>query len=82
MRPSSFRSLFLVLALFALTVSFITGCGGSSTPTVHLSSTVTGIDQGQTVTITATTANDSGDGVSWALTGVGSLSSNTTTSVL
>jgi hypothetical protein len=72
-------------AWFALlTVAFTNACSNSSQPvSVNLSpSSTQAIDQTQTVTITAHLPNDaSGRGVRWALTGSGSLSNSTASSV-
>jgi len=62
------------------------GCGGGSTPlpiSVSFSGTNSQtIGQGQSVSVTAIVANDSsGKGVSWILTGPGTLSKQTSTSV-
>jgi hypothetical protein len=79
---SKFRhyfALFLVVILIAMV-----GCSSSSSPpiSVSLSPSSAAIDQSQTVNITATVVNDSSDkGVSWNLTGPGSLSSSTGLSV-
>jgi predicted dienelactone hydrolase len=71
-----------------LLTAMLTGCGGAaSTPPPKISVSFGGgnsqtIGQGQSVTITATVANDpSGRGVSWTLAGPGSLSKQTSTSV-
>jgi hypothetical protein len=71
-------ALFLVAMLTAMF-----GCSSPPPISVSLSpSSTQAIDQGQTLTITATLANDSaGKGVSWNLTGPGSLSSSTGSSV-
>jgi hypothetical protein len=61
------------------------GCsGGSSTITIALApATGPALNPGQTVTITATVAHDKNNqGVTWSLTGPGSLSGNTATSVV
>jgi len=59
------------------------GCSGSSTITITLTTTATSLNPGQTATITATLTNDTNNqGVTWTLTGPGSLSGNTTTSVV
>jgi large repetitive protein len=78
---SKFRhyfALFLVAMLIA-----IVGCSSPPPISVSLSpSSAQAIDQIQSVTITATVANDpSGKGVSWNLTGPGSLNSSTGLSV-
>src|SRR6266550_3582163 len=71
-----------------LLLAMLAGCGGAaSTPPPKISVSFGGgnsqtIGQGQSVTITATVANDpSGRGVSWTLAGPGSLSKQTSTSV-
>lgn len=59
------------------------GCSGSNTITITLATTATSLNPGQTATITATLTNDTDNqGVSWTLSGPGSLSGNTTTSVV
>jgi hypothetical protein len=61
------------------------GCGSSARPPISISlspSSMQTVDQTQTVTISATLANDpSSQGVSWTLTGSGSLSGGTATSI-
>src|SRR6195256_2185513 len=75
----------LLYCLFVLV--FISGCGANSPPApiaVTLSTGATqALDQGQSVTITATFANDStGKGVTWSLaSGPGAIASPTTTAV-
>lgn len=73
------------VALFVLAMAAVMGGCSSSTPPISVSlspSSQRGIDQGQTVGIAATVANDrSAKGVSWTLTGPGSLSGSTGTSV-
>jgi predicted dienelactone hydrolase len=70
-----------------LLAAMLAGCGGTSTPPPKISVTFSGgnsqtIGQGQSITITATIANDpSGRGVSWALAGPGSIGKQTSTSV-
>jgi hypothetical protein len=65
------------------TILFVAGCGsGAASMAVTLSTGATqALDQGQTVNITATVANDTAaKGVTWALTsGPGALSGQTTT---
>jgi hypothetical protein len=60
------------------------GCSGSNSLTVTLSpASGQTLNPGATVTITAAVANDKNNqGVTWTLTGPGSLSGNTTTSVV
>lgn len=77
------RSLALSLAT-AILATVACSCGSSSPPiSVTLSpSSAQAIDQTQTVAITATVTNDSsGRGVSWSLTGPGSLSNQAGLSV-
>ncbi len=68
-----------------LATSFLAGCSGSNKPpiTVALTPSATQtIDQGQSVNITATLTNDtSNSGVTWGLTGAGTLANQTSTSV-
>jgi uncharacterized protein DUF3443 len=77
---------FLVLTLVG-TLGFLVGCGSSGTPAgVVISITLTpssaSLNANQSVNITASVANDSsGKGVSWSLTGAGTLSNQTTTGV-
>jgi hypothetical protein len=71
-------------ALFVGLIVAMAGCAGSSPPiSVSLSpSSPRAIDQTQTVAIAATVTNDtSGQGVSWSLTGPGSLSGQSGSSV-
>src|ERR1051326_802795 len=80
-----YRVCSLFLALFVLVIAAVlSGCGSSSAPiSVSLSpSSSQAIDQSQTVVSTASVQNDtSGKGVSWTLTGPGSLSARTSSSV-
>ena len=73
------------VALFVLAMSALTGGCGSSSPPISVSlspSAPQAIDQSQTVAVIATVTNDvSSKGVSWTLTGPGSLSNPTTQSV-
>ena len=69
-------------ALSAATIIF--GCGGSASApvSVTISAAATQTDQGQTVNVTATVANDvSNQGVTWVLSGPGSLSAQASGSV-
>src|SRR5258708_7370244 len=72
-------------ALFVLAMAAVTGGCGSSSPPISVSvspSTPQAIDQSQTVAVMATVTNDtSSKGVSWTLTGPGSLSNSTGPSV-
>jgi hypothetical protein len=75
---------FLVLTLIGA-LGFLVGCGSSGTPagvvlSVQLTPSSASVNASGVVNITASVANDSsGKGVSWALTGVGTLSGQTTT---
>jgi len=75
-----------VLMLCALALSCalgFSGCSGSSTIAITLSpTTAPTLNPGQTQAITATVTNDKNkQGVTWSLSGVGTLTSQTTTSV-
>jgi hypothetical protein len=80
------RSFFLVLVLVG-TLGFLAGCGGSGTPvgvvtSITISPSSASVNAGQSVNIVATLVNDSSaKGVSWTLSGVGTLSNQTTTGV-
>jgi len=77
---------FLVLALVG-SLGFLAGCSSSGTPagiaiTISLSPTTATVNANGVVNVVATVANDSTNaGVSWTLSGVGTLSNQTTTSV-
>jgi hypothetical protein len=77
---------FLVLALVG-SLGFLAGCGSSGTPagiaiTITLSPSSATVNANGVVNVVATVANDSTNaGVSWTLSGVGTLSNQTTTSV-
>jgi len=75
--------LLLALGIFVYALTF-SGCSGSSATTITLSpASGQTLNPGQTVTITATVANDKNNqGVNWSLSGSGSLSAITTTSVV
>jgi hypothetical protein len=78
------RALWLIaLGILVWTVAFA-GCSGSNSLTVTLApASGESLNPGATVTITATVAHDKNNqGVTWTLTGPGSLSGNTTTSVV
>jgi hypothetical protein len=86
-KEESVRSFFLVLLLVG-TLGFLVGCGGSGTPSgipITITLTPSGsatVNPGQSLNIGATVANDSSNqGVSWSLTGVGTLTNKTSTSV-
>ena len=69
------------VALFVSAV-FLSGCGGSSKPpSVAVTASAATVDGTDTVTLTATVTNDKAtDGVSWSVSGGGTLSNTTTTS--
>ena len=81
---SRFRHYF-ALFLVAMLIAMVACSGSSSSPPISVSfsrSSTQAIDQSQSLAITATVLNDtSGKGVSWNLTGPGSLSSSTGLSV-
>jgi hypothetical protein len=75
-----------VLSMVALfTFVCLSGCGGSSKPpSVAVTASATTVDATDTVTLTAAVTNDkntngTADGVSWSVSGGGTLSSTTTT---
>ena len=77
-----------VLSLFAVGILvwavLFAGCSGSKSLTITLApASGQTLNPGQNVTITATVANDKNNqGVTWSLSGLGTLSGNTTTSVV
>ena len=79
----SFRIALCISALLA--VLFVAGCGGSGSKPISVSVTAsaTTVDGSNSITVTASLANDAhGSGVLWTLTGAGALSSKTSTSVV
>ena len=77
-RISAFLCL-LAITLFA--VSGISGCGGKATVGVTLTASLTTVDAGDTLTITASVSNDSNsEGVTWSTSG-GKLSNQSATGV-
>jgi hypothetical protein len=74
------------IALVAAMLIIAGGCSSSSSPPISVSlspASSQGIDQSQTVAITATVTNDTSEkGVSWTLTGPGSLSGSTGLAVI
>jgi|SRR5579875_654805 len=76
------------IALFTLAVTILAGCSSSNyKPPISVSitspATPPSIQQGQSVTITASVANDPANkGVTWTLSGQGTLSGQTATSVV
>jgi large repetitive protein len=79
-----FRVLLLVGLGILVWVVVFAGCSGSNSLTVTLApASGLSLNPGQTATITATVANDSTNGgVNWTLSGPGTLSGNTTTTVV
>ena len=77
-RRSNRLAVFLIVAIAAV----MNGCSSSSSPPISVSvaAHAPAIDQSQTDSITATVASDS-SGVSWSLTGPGSLSATTGTTI-
>jgi hypothetical protein len=77
------KSSLCVGVLCFLAFATLSGCSSSSTPQVAVAlspSSAQTLDQGQSVNITATVSNDStSKGVSWTLSGVGTLSNQTAT---
>ncbi len=70
--------------VFLFSLLALTGCGNTTLIYVTVAPSVTqSLDSGQSVTLTATVLNDpSNAGVVWSLNGAGTLSSQTTTSVV
>lgn len=79
-----FRVLLLVGLGILVWVVVFAGCSGSNSLTVTLApASGQSLNPGQTSTITATVANDNTNGgVTWTLSGPGTLSGNTTTTVV
>jgi hypothetical protein len=72
----------LVVGILVYSMAF-SGCSGTGTIAITLSTSETSLNPGQTATIIATLTNDPTDqGVTWTLTGPGTLSGNTTTAVV
>jgi hypothetical protein len=72
-----------VLSMVAIfTFVCLSGCGGSSSPvSVAVKASAATVDATDAVTLTATVTNDAGtDGVTWSVSGGGTLSNTTTTS--
>ncbi len=80
-----FAVVVLLSGLATLLTLGLSGCGGSSSTQpigVGLTASSRGIDQAQTVSITASVTNDAKNaGVQWSVSGGGTLSAQTTTSV-
>ncbi len=74
------KSVLFVVAVFASL--YLSGCGGSSKPpSVAVTASATTVDGLNSVTLTATVTNDKNDdGVTWTVSGGGTLSKTTTTS--
>lgn len=81
MRTAALRRVSCILSVSLGLV--LSGCGGSAAPVVTISPSASqAIDQGQTLALTAAVANDTNsDGVSWSVSGGGTLTGGTTTSV-
>jgi large repetitive protein len=75
-RRLSFLAITLVLA------TFLAGCGGSlSSPSVSVTASASTVDGTNAITLTATVTNDQNNaGVTWSVSGGGTLSSETTSS--
>jgi hypothetical protein len=72
----------LAVGILVYSLAF-SGCSGSGAIAITLSTSETSLNPGQTATIIATLTNDRTDaGVTWTLTGPGTLSGNTTTAVV
>ena len=70
---------FSLLTLVLVLVAIITGCGGTSAPSVAVSASATTVDGANAITLTANVKHDkSSAGVTWSLSGAGALSNQTT----
>jgi len=80
LRISAIVSLFVVTTIAVFNLS---GCGGSSTPpSVAVTASAATVDATDAVTLTATVTNDRNSaGVTWSVSGGGTLSGQTTTGV-
>lgn len=68
-----------LLTLVFVLAAIIAGCGGSSAPSVAVSASATTVDGTNAITLTATVDHDKNTaGVSWSLSGGGTLSNQTT----
>ena len=72
----------LCVGILAYSLYFLTGCGGSSpSPSVAVTAAASTVDGTDTTTLTATVTNDqNAAGVTWTMSGAGTLSNETTTS--
>jgi hypothetical protein len=69
-----------LLAVILALASFLSGCGGTSSPSVSIKASATTVDGTNSITLTATVTNDKNSGgVTWGVSGGGTLSSQTTT---
>jgi hypothetical protein len=81
MRRLFYRSISFV-ALTTIALAELAGCGGgSSTPTVAVTASASTLDPGQSTTLTATLTHDDGQGVTWSLSGGGTLTNQSATGV-
>src|SRR5579863_1282658 len=73
----------LALIVLSIQVCLFVSCSGGSLSVALSSASGQTLNPGQTVTVTATVSNDkNNDGVTWTLSGAGTLSGNTPTSVV
>ncbi|MDR3749879.1 MAG: putative Ig domain-containing protein [Terracidiphilus sp.] len=81
-----FRRSIVLVGLFLMSVLCLSGCGGSSQPiTISIGGTggLTVVDGSDTLTLTATLTNDSNSkGVTWSVSGGGTLSNQTATTAV
>jgi hypothetical protein len=77
----SYKRLSLLAVILAV-ASFLSGCGGSSSPVVSIIASASSVDGTNAITLIATVTKDKNSaGVTWSLSGSGALSSKTITSV-
>jgi len=69
-----------LLAVILTLASYLSGCGGAASPSVSIKASATTVDGTNSITLTATVTNDKNSGgVTWGVSGGGTLSSQTTT---
>ena len=69
-----------LLAVILALATFLSGCGGASSPSVLIKASATTVDGTNSITLTAIVTNDKNSGgVTWGVSGGGTLSSQTTT---